>query len=128
MSPPELKGHSMTPLSPKQAYTIASVAGAILWLGTAALSGRREAWDSSLYWTVAYPLAIAVAGTLGYLVPERPWRWALAVMLTQALALAIAASSFGLFPLGLIMFGVLALPAMGVASWAAAVRHRHISQ
>ena len=111
-------------LSAKQAYCAAAVVGAFLWLATTAVSGRREAWDSSLYWTVAYPVAVAVAGTLGYLAPDRPWRWALALMLVQALALAVAASSFGLLPLGLLMFAVLALPPVGVAVLAAVVRHR----
>jgi hypothetical protein len=114
----------MTGLSARQAYVVATASGAILWLATTAVSGRREAWDSSLYWTVAYPAGVAVAGTLGYLAPDRPWRWALSIMLAQALTLAVAASSFGLLPLGLIVFAVLALPLMGVAALAARVRKR----
>jgi hypothetical protein len=69
-------------------------------------------------------MSVVVAGTLGYLAPDRPWRWALALMLAQAVTLAIAASSFGLLPLGLIMFAVLALPPVGVATAAAGVRKR----
>jgi hypothetical protein len=103
---------------------VAMTSGVILWLATSAISGGREAWDSSLYWIVAYPLALIVAGTLGYLSPDRPWRWALALMLAQAVTLIISASSFGLLPLGLIMFAVLALPAAAVAMAAAAIRKR----
>lgn len=40
-------------------------------------------------------------------------------MLAQAVVLAFAAASFGLLPLGLVMFGVLGLSAMAVASWGA---------
>ena len=114
----------MTGLSARQAFIVAAISGVILWVATTAVSGRREAWDSSLYWMVAYPVGVAVAGTLGYLAPERPWRWGLTLMLVQALALAVAASSFGLLPLGLIMFGILAAPPMGVAALAAAARRR----
>jgi len=109
---------------PAMAYAIAIVGGAALWLATAAISGRREAWDSSLYWTVAYPLSIVVAGTLGYRFPEKPWRWALAVMLAQAVALAFAGSDFSLLPLGLILFAVLALPAVVLARIMAKLRLR----
>jgi predicted cobalt transporter CbtA len=111
-------------LTSKQAYLVAVIGGAALWLATAALSGRREAWDSSLYWSVAYPLAIASAGALGYLAPERPWRWGATLMLTQAVILAVMASSFGLLPLGLILFGVLAVPPAVLAAVGARIRHR----
>lgn len=39
--------------SAKPAYAIAIVGGALLWLAATLVSGKREAWDSSLYWTVA---------------------------------------------------------------------------
>ena len=59
------------------------------------------------------------AGVLGYFWPEKPWRWGLTVMLVQALTLAFAASSFGLM-----LFAVLALPAILVARRAAGFRLR----
>jgi hypothetical protein len=108
----------------RQAYTAAAACGAILWVTTTIVSGRREAWDAGLYWSVAYPLAIACAGALGYFAPDRPWRWGLTVMLVQAVVLTIAASSFGLLPLGLIMFAILALLPAGAAGVGAAIRRR----
>lgn len=113
-------------MNEKVAYSIAIVGGALLWLATIALTGQREAWDSSLYWTVAYPLSIALAGGLGYQAPEKPWRWGLAVMLAQAVTLALTTASFGLLPLGLILFAVLALPAIGLARFAARIRLRQL--
>lgn len=108
----------------KTAYTIAIVGGAVLWLATVAISGRREAWDSSHYWTVAYPLSIVLAGVLGYRFPEKPWRWGLAVMFPQAVVLAFAARDFSLLPLGLILFAFLALPGIGFAYLAAWLRRQ----
>jgi hypothetical protein len=108
----------------KQAYVTAASCGAILWLATTIISGRREAWDASLYWSVAYPLAIACAGALGYFAPDRPWRWALSVMLVQAVVLAMTAASFGLLPLGLILFAVLAVPPAGAGAVGAVIRRR----
>jgi hypothetical protein len=106
-------------LPDQQAYGAAVASGATLWILTAVISGRREAWDASLYWTLAYPAGIAISGILGYLAWERPWRWGLTLMLVQALTLAVTAASFGLLPLGLVMFGLLALPPIGVAGIAA---------
>jgi hypothetical protein len=104
---------------------VALGAGAAMWLGTAAVSGRREAWDSPLYWSAAYPLCIAVAALLAYFAPERPARWAFAVMLVQPIAMALGSGGdFGLLPLGLMLFAILALPAFAAAKVAASVRVR----
>jgi len=108
----------------RQAYAAAAACGAILWLTTTIVSGRREAWDAGLYWSVAYPLAIAAAGVLGYLAPVRPWRWGLTVMLVQSVVLTIAASSLGLLPLGLLLFAILAVPPAGAAAVGAGIRRR----
>lgn len=54
---------------------IAIVAGAILWVVGSAVSDRREAWDSGVFWAVFYPASIVVCAVLGYVFPERPWRW-----------------------------------------------------
>ena len=108
----------------KPAYAIALAGGAALWLATSGISGRTEAWDSPLYWQFAYPLAMVLAGILGYMAPQNPWRWALAIMLVQTVVLAFSTSSFGLLPLGLILFALLALPLMGAAHLMAAIRKR----
>ena len=104
------------------AYVAAMGGGALLWFATAVISGKAEAWDSSLYWTATYPLALGLAAGLGYWAPERPWRWGLTVMLAQAAALALASSDFGLLPLGLVLFSVLALPAVALARIMAGIR------
>jgi hypothetical protein len=114
----------MKELPAKYAYTIAIIGGAALWLVTRAVSGRSEAWDSSLYWSAAYPLAIGLSAMLGYLAPTNPWRWALAVMLVQAVVLAATAAGFGLLPLGLILFAILALPPIAAAMALARFRIR----
>lgn len=109
----------------KYAYTAAIAGGAILWLVTTGISGKSEAWDSRLYWMITYPLAISLAGGLGYWIPKKPWRWGLTVMLVQAVVLVITGSGFGLLPLGLIFFSILALPAVVFAHITAKIRLRY---
>ena len=106
------------------AYGIAIVAGTILWFATSAMSGRREPWDSSLYWTVAYPIAIVLSGVLGYAFPQKPWRWAAVVIFSQLIVMIVGGSGFGLLPLGVVLLTVLSLPAVGLASVGAWLRRR----
>lgn len=110
--------------SARSAYVAAAVSGIALWTAATVVSGRTEAWDSALYWVAAYPAGIVVSFALGYLAPERPWRWAMTLMWCQAATLAVLASSFGLLPLGLILFGVLGLPPVGAAALGGVLRRR----
>lgn len=106
-------------------YALAMIAGVLLWLVTSMVSGRGEAWDSSLYWSLAYPLAILFSGLLGYRAPRRPWRWALAVMLVQPVVMVLTSpASASMLPLGLVLFLVLSLPAIAAALLGAFVRAR----
>ncbi len=105
-----------TPTRGAVPLAIALIAGALLWVVASALGGRREAWDSDAYWTVGYPLALLASGGLGYLFPERPWRWALAVFAGQFVAMVVRSGEIGgLAPLGLALFAILSLPAVAVA-------------
>jgi len=45
-------------------YLATAAYGAAIWIAVAAASGRREAWDSELYFTTGMPLAGQFAVTL----------------------------------------------------------------
>ncbi len=112
----------MTRSGPWPAYALAIAAGAALWLATSLATGKAEAWDSSVYWSVAYPVAIALSGALGFAFPHRPWRWAFAVMLSQAAVMMFGGAGLGLLPLGLVLLAALSLPGIVLASLAARLR------
>lgn len=116
----------MKGLSAKSAYIAASVLGVALWMWATVWTGQTEAWDSSFYWTAAYPAGLVVASVLGFLAPDRPWRWALTLMWAQAVALAFVGRSFTLLPLGLILFGFMSLPPCGMAALGAALQRRRV--
>jgi hypothetical protein len=108
-------------------YVVSVVTGLMSSLGALLLTGimsgevaetlRREAWDTELYWLIGLPLCYLVAGALGWLGPERIWRWPLVMMGTQALAmLLLSGSGLSLLPLGLILFAILALPGI-LTAW-----------
>lgn len=114
----------MNESSTRLPYAIAIVGGTALWTLTAAIGDRTEPWDAPGYWSVAYPLAIAGAGILGYAFPHRAWRWALVLMFMQAAVMILGGSGFGLLPLGLALLTVLSLPAVAAAVLAQKVSMR----
>ena len=106
-----------------RAYVLAVVAGMGLWFFIALMTGRREAWDSSAFWAIGYPAAIVVSALLGYFFPTRPWRWALTLFFAQFIAMMIRNGEVGsLWPLGMMLFTLLAVPGMIAAKIASAIR------
>ncbi len=110
------------------AYALSLCLGVVLWGGGVWLGGRSEPWDTPEFWTLLYPVAIALCAALGFFFPYRPWRWVVAlfamlaiVLLTTGLA---TGSGLGLLPLGLIAVVVLALPGVLVASLAGWIGRR----
>jgi hypothetical protein len=118
----------MPTLTSRSASAIAVVSGALLWVATVAITGRREAWDASTYWAVTYPIGLLVSAVLGYVAPDRPWRWGVALMLAQAVTMAVFARDFGLLPLGVILFCILAAPLMLAATGVARFRLRRSAE
>ncbi|MGH6948999.1 MAG: hypothetical protein ACREDZ_16845 [Kiloniellales bacterium] len=101
----------------RQAIVVSGlVAGAVIWLFIAALSGRAEAWDSPLYAPIGLPLLVLAAGVLGYLFRGRPFTVAFSISYGQALALLICVQVGSLLPLGLVLFAIFALPLVPFAA------------
>jgi hypothetical protein len=90
--------------------------GAAIWVAITLATGKREAWDSELYFTVGLPLTYAVSFLLG-IVARRQWAWAgVAPFSGQFLALLGMAGVGNLLPLGLFLFAILSLPGV-LAAW-----------
>ncbi|RZI43783.1 hypothetical protein EGT07_08430 [Herbaspirillum sp. HC18] len=97
--------------------SIAVIVGAALWLATSIAVGKREPWDTSAYWTVTYPLAIAVSALLGYFFSGRPWRWALLLFESQVFGMWIRSGEAGnLWPLSMALLAVISVPGIVAAT------------
>ena len=86
------------------ALAAAITLGAVSWLVVAHVTGRREAWDSELYFTAVLPSMALLAGLLAFVAPERPWQWAFWPFAGQAAVAFIQNPTASLMPLGLIVF------------------------
>ncbi|BBP00126.1 hypothetical protein [Sulfuriferula nivalis] len=111
------------------AYVIAVGIGMCLWFAATASGGKREAWDTPDYWSLAYPGAIIACGVLGYFFNHRPWRWPVALFVGQFIAMTIRNGELGnLWPLGLLLFLVISLPGIFTAKLGAWINSKMSSQ
>jgi peptidoglycan/LPS O-acetylase OafA/YrhL len=106
--------------SPFLPAALSILAGIVSWELVRHLGGNhREAWDDPVYWQFSYLSLLVAAFLLGAIWRERPWRWGASIMAGQAvwsLGLAIVMDGVpNLFPLGLVMFALLALPLIGAS-------------
>jgi hypothetical protein len=96
-------------------FVVSLVAGLVICVAVAKLGGRREPWDSSLYFVAGIPIMCGVAFVLGYVYPAKPWRWAVGMAVGQSIALALGGGSLSLWPLALVAMAVLSLPQLAAA-------------
>ncbi len=91
-------------------YAVSFIAGLAICLFITVISGRREAWDSPLYFMVGVPAMCLVIFVLGYRFPQRAWRWALSMAIGQSVAMVLGGGSASLWPLAIIAMTVVSIP------------------
>ncbi|KAB7632210.1 hypothetical protein [Stenotrophomonas rhizophila] len=98
--------------------------GVVFWVLVAWRTPGGEPWDAPAFWTVVYPLALAIAAVLGACFPRKAWLWGLLLMVLQVPVVAVMSGVGPLLLAGLVYALVLALPAMAIAAVAGALRRR----
>lgn len=116
----------MTSRDVAAAFSLSLFCGLLLWTLTSFFGHRREPWDASAYWTIAYPGAILLCAALGALYPQKPWRWAVTIIFSQLVVMIAGGSDFSLLPLGLVLLALLSLPAIAASALAARLRERYV--
>jgi hypothetical protein len=91
-------------------YLVAAGCGAAIWILITLASGRNEAWDSGLYFSVGIPAVCLVSMAFAFFEPKRSWRWGVLPMVGQFVWMLISPGPGNLLPLGVIVFGVLSVP------------------
>jgi len=108
-------------------YGMAVVSGILVWVVVSTVSGRREAWDSEWYFLIGIPGVCVVSAGLGFVEPSRPWRWGVAPLLAQAVWMIVTQGAGNLLPLGLVVFGVLAIPSV-MTAWLGALIGKKVAR
>lgn len=97
--------------------------GAALEIGVQAASGRREAWDSTEYWTIGLPLALAASFALGFLSRGSAWRWTWTIVPSQVLTMIVRSGELGgLWPLAVALSAILSAPFVVAAFFGSRLR------
>jgi hypothetical protein len=107
-------------------YLVAAASGVLTWVLVSAISGRVEAWDSGLYFSIGMPVVCIVSLVLGFLEPRRAWRWGAVPLLGQFLWMLLTQGPGNLLPLGIVVFVVLSAPAIVAARIGAFVANRRV--
>lgn len=87
-----------------------SLAGLLVCLAISLGTGRKEAWDSEVYFSVGIPVMCVLIFAIGYRFPDRAWRWTLSMAVGQAVAMLSSGNSLSLWPLSLVAMTVLSVP------------------
>ncbi|TAJ97525.1 MAG: hypothetical protein EPO39_19295 [Candidatus Manganitrophaceae bacterium] len=107
-------------------YSAAFLCGIATWVVVSTLSGRREAWDSELYFSMGMPTVCATSMILGFFEPKRSWRWGAVPMAGQFFWMLMKQGAGNLLPLGVIVFGLFSLPSIIAARFGAWMRTKWV--
>jgi len=89
----------------------AVVTGVALEIGIHALSGRREAWDSTEFWAIGLPAAVLVSAVVGYRSRSSDWIWTALIVPSQVMTMMVRSGEVGgLWPLTVVFSSILSLP------------------
>jgi phosphatidylserine synthase len=91
-------------------YVASALAGLGVCLAISIITGRKEAWDSSVYFFVGVPIMCALVFVISYLFPTHVWRWTLSMAVGQSLAIAAGGGSLNLWPLSIVAMTVVSIP------------------
>jgi hypothetical protein len=90
--------------------------GVALELGVHMAGGRREAWDSPIYWTVGLPLAAVVSAVIGYSASGRDWLSTALIVPSQVFTMMVRSGELGgLWPLAVALSAILSAPFVAAA-------------
>jgi len=92
------------------------VAGVGLELGIHMLSGRSEAWDSALYWTLGLPVVVALSVAIGLVSERSDWLWTFLIVPSQVTTMMMRSGEIGnLWPLAAVLSSILSVPFVAAA-------------
>jgi hypothetical protein len=100
-------------------YTMSTAAGFAVCFAITVVTGAKEAWDNSAYFSIGIPTMCLLIFGISYKFPLNPWRWAVAQAVGQSIAISMAGNSFNLWPLSIIGMSILSAPQLGAAFLAA---------
>ncbi len=91
-------------------YVASALAGLGVCLAITLVTGKKEAWDSSVYFYVGIPIMCALIFAISYFFPTHAWRWTLSMAVGQSLAIVSGGGSLNLWPLSIVAMTIVSIP------------------
>jgi len=116
-------------LNRRSVIVLCVVAGAGLEVVIHALSGRREAWDSGLYWTLGLPIVAVLSLAMGWASQRSDWLWTFLIVPSQVTTMMVRSGEIGsLWPLAAALSSILSTPFVAAAFVGSRMRTRALSR
>jgi hypothetical protein len=110
-------------LGPRITFILAVMTGVTLELSIHAATGRREAWDSPVFWTTGLPIVIGVSFLIGLFSKRVGWLGTVAIAPSQVMTMMLRSGEIGnLWPLTVVVSTVLSAPFVAASFIGANVR------
>ncbi len=100
------------------------LASGLYWQLVCEVTGAQEPWDSDGYWTLWYPISLALAAVVGYFLSSHGWLAGVIITFSQLPVMWINAGTGPLLAAGLLFLCILAVPAAAVSFIAGRVAMR----
>jgi hypothetical protein len=91
-------------------YAVSALIGLAVCLAISLATGRKEAWDSDLYFSVGMPVMVLAIFAISWLFPKGAWRWTVSMAVGQSVAMLLGGNSLSLWPLAVLAMLFFSLP------------------
>lgn len=91
-------------------YILSGLTGFIVCLAISVITGRKEAWDHSSYFSIGLPLMCFAIFYISFKFPVKSWRWAFSLAVGQSVAILMGGNSLSLWPLSIFFMSIISLP------------------
>ena len=103
-------------LNRRSVIVLCVAAGVGLEMVIHAMSGRREAWDSGLYWTLGLPIVAVLSLAMGWASQRSDWLWTFLIVPSQVTTMMMRSREIGsLWPLAAALSSILSTPFVAAA-------------
>ena len=90
--------------------------GGLYWQVICQVTGVREPWDAGNYWTLWYPVSLALSGVAGWLCRGHSWSAGALLTFAQLPIMWINNGTGPLWVVGVLYLCVLAVPAITISA------------
>lgn len=105
-------------------FAVSALAGLVVCLAIVMATGRSEAWDSPVYFSVGIPVMCLSVFAVSYLFPVRAWRWTVSMAFGQSVAMLLGGNSLSLWPLAIVAMTILSVPQLAAGFVASRLARR----